>query len=159
MYLRALDEGLFPSQRKLAEAVGIDLSALGKALNLARLPSVVIQAFPSPLDIQYRWAKPLTDALAENESTVLSKAESLARESNKGSAKVVFEHLVNDAPLGGGTVPPPIETTVIKSFGKQVGLLSVHRNGSVNVQLDAVVLTEKQVADFAKLITDFLSQT
>lgn len=159
MYLRALDEGLFPSQRKLAEAVGIDLSALGKALNLARLPSVVIQAFPSPLDIQYRWAKPLTDALVQNESAVLSRAESLAKESNKGTAKFVFEHLVNDVPLGGGTVPPPTEITAIKPFGKQVGVLSVHPNGSVNVQLNAGLLTKKRVAELAKLVTDFLSQT
>lgn len=159
MYLKALDEGLFPSQRKLAEAVGIDLSALGKALNLARLPSVVIQAFPSPLDIQYRWAKPLTDALAENEKGVLSKAKLLASESNRGSAKDVFEHLVNNAPQGGGTVPPPTETTAIKPFGKQVGVLSLHPNGSVNVQLNAGVLTKKRVGDLAKLVTDFLSQT
>ena len=95
----------------------------------------------------------------ENESAVLSRAESLAKESNKGTAKFVFEHLVNDAPLGGGTVPPPTEITAIKPFGKQVGVLSVHPNGSVNVQLNAGLLTKKRVAEFAKLVTDFLSQT
>lgn len=159
MYLKALDEGLFPSQRKLADAVGIDLSALGKSLNLARLPSAVIQAFPSPLDIQYRWAKPLTDALAENEADVLSKAESLAKESNKGSAKAVFEHLVNRVPAGGGTVPLPMETTAIQPFGKQVGLLTLHSNGSVNLQLKAGTLTKNRVADLVKLVTNFISQT
>lgn len=159
MYLKALDDGLFPSQRKLAEAVGIDLSALGKALNLARLPSMVIQAFPSPLDIQYRWAKPLTDALAQDGNDVLAKAESLAAMSGKPVAKVVFDHLVNGAPLGGRTVPPPTECTVIKALGKQVGVLNVLPDGSVSVQLKAGALPKQRVAELAKLVTDFLRQT
>ena len=33
MYAKALDSGLFPSARKLADAVGIDLSQLGKSLS------------------------------------------------------------------------------------------------------------------------------
>lgn len=155
MYLKALDDGLFSSQRKLAEAVGIDLSALGKALNLARLPSVVIQAFPSPLDIQYRWAKPLTDALSRDGNGVLSKAESLVAMNVKPVAKVVFEHLVNGLPLGGRTVPPPTEIIPIKTLGKQVGVLTVLPDGSVSVQLKSGVLPKKRVAELAKLVTDF----
>lgn len=159
MYLKALDDGLFSSQRKLSEAVGIDLSALGKSLNLARLPNMVVQAFPSPLDIQYRWAKPLTDALTQDGNGVLAKAESLAAMSVKPAAKIVFEHLVNGMPLGGRTVPPPTETTLIKALGKQVGVLSVLPDGSVNVQIKSGVVPKKRVAELAKLVTDFLRQT
>ena len=54
MYAKALDEGLFPSARKLAEEVGIDHSQLSKALSLARLPLDVLNAFRTPLDLQYR---------------------------------------------------------------------------------------------------------
>lgn len=158
MYLKALEDGLFSSQRKLSEAVGIDLSALGKALNLARLPSSVVQAFPSPLDIQYRWAKPLTDALAQDGNGVLAKAESLSAMTDKPAAKIVFEHLVKGGPLGGRTVPPPTETTPIKALGKQVGVLNVLPDGSVNVQFKSGVLPKKRVAELAKLITDFLRQ-
>lgn len=158
MYLKALDEGLFPSQRKLADAVGIDLSALGKALNLARLPSVVIDAFPSPLDIQYRWAKPLTDALAQDETGLLAKAKSLAAASRKPIAKVVFEHLVNGGPLGGRTVPPPTESTAIVARGKQAGVLTILPDGSVSVQIKAGVLLKNRVPELADLVTDFLRQ-
>ena len=158
MYLKALDGGLFPSQRKLSEAVGIDLSALGKSLNLARLPSIVIEAFPSPLDIQYRWAKPLTDALAQDGNGVLAKAEFLSAMNDKPAAKLVFEHLVKGVPLGGRTVPPPTDTTLIKALGKQVGVLNVLPDGSVNVQFKSGVLPKKRVAELAKLITDFIRQ-
>ena len=159
MYLKALEDGLFSSQRKLSEAVGIDLSALGKALNLARLPSSVVDAFPSPLDIQYRWAKPLTDALAQDQNGVLAKAECLSVMPNKPAAKIVFEHLVKGVPLGGRTVPPPTETTPIKALGKQVGVLNVCPDGAVNVQFKPGAFPKKRVADLAKLITDFLGQT
>jgi ParB-like chromosome segregation protein Spo0J len=48
MYRRALDEGLYPSQRKLAEALGVDISLVSKSLALARLPDAVVRAFRQP---------------------------------------------------------------------------------------------------------------
>ena len=38
MYARALDSGLYPSNRQLAQAIGRDLGDVGRALLLARLP-------------------------------------------------------------------------------------------------------------------------
>ena len=46
MYRRALDLGLFTSNRALATALGIDHSNVGKSLALARLPDEVVAAFP-----------------------------------------------------------------------------------------------------------------
>jgi hypothetical protein len=45
MYRKALDEGLYPSLRKLAEAVKVDVSLVSKSLALARLPESVVAAF------------------------------------------------------------------------------------------------------------------
>ena len=80
-YAKALDEGLFPSAKKLAEAASLDLSQLGKALALARLPVDVINAFPSPLDLQYRWAPILTQALQKDPDIVLARAKQLQNQS------------------------------------------------------------------------------
>src|SRR5689334_7013152 len=41
MYRRALNEGLYPSNRKMAEALGVDLGGLGRTLMLADLPAEV----------------------------------------------------------------------------------------------------------------------
>ncbi len=158
MYLKALDEGLFSSQKKLAEAVGIDLSALGKSLNLARLPSMVINAFPSPLDVQYRWAKPLTDAMEQDSEGVLARAQNLTALAEKPTAKSVFEHLVNRSAIGGGTVPPPPDRTIIKALGKQVGVLSVLPDGAVSVNLNPGVLSKKRATEMVKLMAEFLSR-
>lgn len=106
-YARALDEGLFSSARKLAESASIDLSQLGKALALARLPVDVLSAFPSPLDLQYRWATELTKALQKDPDRVLAAAKKINSEPRNRSAAQVLKLLVE----GGGTVPPPAKKT------------------------------------------------
>jgi len=78
MYRRALDEGLYGSLRKLAEAIGVQPSNVSVAIKIARLPDDVLNAFPSRLDIQYRWALPLTDAVEKEPDLVLKKAKAIA---------------------------------------------------------------------------------
>ncbi len=107
-YGRALDEGLFPSARKLAEAASIDLSQLGKALALARLPADVIAAFPSPLDLQYRWATLLTSAIQKDPDLILNRAKELKNSTEKLASSQVLTRLLE----GGGTVPPPTDKKI-----------------------------------------------
>ena len=102
-YARALDEGLFASARKLAEAASIDLSQLGKALALARLPSDIVAAFESPLDLQYRWATLLTQAIQKDPDLIIERAKTLKASGEKLGASQVLARLLE----GGGTVPPP----------------------------------------------------
>jgi len=107
-YARALDEGLFASARKLAEAVSIDLSQLGKALALARLPADIVASFGSPLDLQYRWAPLLTQALQKNPDLILERAKAIKASDEKLSASQVLSRLLE----GGGTVPPPASKSI-----------------------------------------------
>lgn len=94
MYRRALDEGLFPSQRKLSEALGVDLALVSKSLSVARLPDAVVTAFESPLVIQYRWAQPLAEAVQKDPEGVLTRAKVLGARSPRPAAKEVLEQLV-----------------------------------------------------------------
>lgn len=98
MYRKALDERLFNSREQLARELGIDPGNLSKALRLAELDAAIIAAFGSPLELQYRWAKPLADAAEQNMDRVLG----LAREFSAGqphgkSARFVFDALVENA--------------------------------------------------------------
>ena len=131
-YARALDEGLFPSARKLAESASIDLSQLGKALALARLPTDVLSAFPSPLDLQYRWATDLTQALQKDPDRVIAVAKKINSEPKNRSSAQVLKMLVE----GSGTVLPPSRKTVsISGVNGQVGSIvwnSKARSISVN---------------------------
>ena len=101
MYAKALDEGLFPSARKLAEEVGIDHSQLSKALSLARLPGDVLKAFLSPLDLQYRWVADLTEAIQKDPEQILTMAKEIQKEDPRPASGDVFVRLVG----GRGTVP------------------------------------------------------
>ena len=94
MYNHALKEGLFSSARKLAEEVGIDQSQLSKALALARLPSDVLNAFVSPLDLQYRWVAELTNAIQKDPEKVLSLAKAIVDESPRPSSTEVYRRFV-----------------------------------------------------------------
>lgn len=95
MYRRALEEGLYPSQRRLAESLGVDVALVSKSLSLARLPQAVVAAFASPLDIQYRWAQPLAEALQKDPEGVLARASSLKRATTEGMvAQQVFAALI-----------------------------------------------------------------
>lgn len=94
MYAKALDDGLFSSMRKLAEEVGVEQGNMSKYIALARLPETVISAFESPLDLQQRWAKDLTDALKENLDVVFERAKVMFGTSPRPSAATVFKVLV-----------------------------------------------------------------
>ena len=107
MYARALDQGLYPSNRQLAVAIGRDLGDVGKALSLARLPLAVVQAFRSPLDLQYRWAKPLGDAQQRDPDGLVRRARALKPEAVQRTPRQVFEALVADAGMAPATAAHP----------------------------------------------------
>lgn len=117
MYAKALDAGLFPSARKLAEAVGIDLSQLGKSLALARLPVDVLDAFPSRLDVQYRWVSDLVNALQRDPDGVLQRSKELQVLKPQLQASDVFRRLIE----GGGTVPLPSKQRHEERFEGKAG--------------------------------------
>lgn len=105
MYARALDEGLFPSMRKLAEDVGVEAGTASKAIALARLPEEVLAAFVSPMDLQFRWAGELTKAIQTNPESVLSKARVFPGETPRMPSAQVFKVLTGQGVSRGNTLP------------------------------------------------------
>lgn len=100
-YAKALDKGLYPSARQLAEAIRRDSSDVGKALSLARLPAAVVAAFASPLEIQFRWAKPLNDAHQADPDGLITRAKAIAAYGRRQSAGSVLQQLIaSQAPAG-----------------------------------------------------------
>jgi ParB family chromosome partitioning protein len=78
MYRRAMDAGLFPSMRALAQAIGRQPGDVSSAIAIAKLPQEVVEAFRSPGDIQFRFATGLRKALETAPDTTLEVARSLA---------------------------------------------------------------------------------
>ena len=157
MYARALEQGLYPSNRQLALAVGRDLGDLGKALSLARLPKAVVDAFASPLDLQFRWAKPLSEAQQKDPELLLARAEAL-RQANQGlAARQVLQALLDPAPAAGvGPSNPPAEPLRIQHQGKTLASMTTDAQGRTVVTID-VALNPAQRRSLQHLLQDLLA--
>ena len=157
MYRRALDKGLYPSNRKLAEAVGVDLGAVGKALALADLPDDVVSAFQSPLELQFRWAKPLSDALLADPKGVLARARDLKTQAGKVGARLVFERLTARGGEGVEPFNPPAPIR-IDVAGKRAAMVVITAKGGATVTIEPGVLSTDKAQPLANLIAGFLAK-
>lgn len=133
-YARALDAGLYASNRQLALAIGRDLGDVGRALSLARLPKVVIDAFKSPLDLQFRWAKPLSDAQQKDPDGLVLRAKALKGKAAQVPPRQIFEALIG-VPEGVGRSNPPSGEEV-RSGEQLVATIGTDRRGKVQVQFE-----------------------
>ena len=155
MYLTALDRGLYSSQRKLSEALGVDVSLISKSIALARLPDAIVEAFSSPLAIQYRWAQPLGEVLQKDPEGILARAKTLVERKTTPpfAALEVFNHLI------GATEPGKSEKLgrSLLRTGRETGRLVANRNGAVTLTLKTGTLTEAQQEQFFKVVETFLN--
>jgi len=155
MYARALDEGLYPSAKKMSEALGVDLGNVGRYLALARLPADVLAAFGSPLDLQQRWAKNLTDSMQKNPDLVLSRARGLFGTTPRPAAAEVLKILTSEE----GVVPnnpPPKAPVLVKGKGGQTGEIAYNpKKRSVSISLNGI--DEKRLTEIEETIKALLS--
>ena len=153
-YARALDFGLYGSAKQLAKELHTDLSQVGKALSLARLPKLVVEAFSSPLDLQYKHAKPLRDAVAGSPEAVLERAAKIAAEGEKLPANEVFKRLLSDEKLPNSV---HIEQTEVSGKGGQLGKIQFHPDKRRAV-LTLDNFDPSRFAEFQQLVSSFLNR-
>jgi ParB family chromosome partitioning protein len=159
MYRRALDEGLYPSQRRLAESLGVDVSLVSKSLSLARLPDAVVGAFGSPLEIQFRWAQPLAEALQKDPEGVLARAARLKAGGAALPAAQVLATLIGGAGAGvlNRSTPAPAERLIKGTAGRQA-VLARDGQGRVVLRFGAGALSEAAEAEVAAFVEKLLSR-
>ena len=157
MYKRALDEGLYPSQRKLSESLGVDVSLVSKSLSLARLPDAVVLALASPLEIQFRWAQPLAEALQKDPDALISRAQRIQQSGRPMPAPKVLAMLL------GADEPPVLNRStpghwVIHGTAGRQALMTRDARGRVLVKFAAGVLSDTEEAALAAAIERLLLQ-
>lgn len=151
MYDEALRKGLYSSGRNLEEALGLNHSDVVRALQLAKLPKEVVDAFATPLDLQVRWAKPLADALQRDPDGVLAKARETAKRRGSMGAMEIFELLIGKA-----VKPVPMEI-LISVLGQKVATFRAGPKGRAIVEFEDGALPIEKHASLAKLIEDFMT--
>lgn len=152
MYAKALERGLFSSNRQLASALGIDLSNLGKSLALSRLPEFVINAFQSPLDIQLRWAPLLSRAIEQDAAGVQNRAAALAQDRQGRSPKGVLACLIGAEPV---KAAESSEVVAVESGGLQPVALRLDRHGVTTIRVMAA-LSDAQRDQLLELVRRFV---
>ncbi|MEF7612912.1 ParB/RepB/Spo0J family partition protein [Aquincola sp. MAHUQ-54] len=153
MYARALDAGLYASNRQLAAAIGRDLGDVGKALSLARLPKAVVDAFASPLDLQFRWAKLLNDAQQKDPDGLLARAKALAARTEALGAKQVLARLLDQDDAR--PVAQAEDIAVHNALGGRVAVITTDEQGRTVVRFERP-LDPQQRAALASALAEFL---
>jgi ParB family chromosome partitioning protein len=146
MYKRALDDGLFPSLRSLANAINAQVGNVSTAVQLASLPSEVLEAFPSPLSLQFRWGTVLNAAIRQDPEGVVARARELAAMQPKLAPKEVLARLTSAS--GSTAREAPVQIT---SRGKTVGLWDRDPKGNLSIQIKGGSLSaaqEKRLLEF-----------
>lgn len=156
MYRQAIDGGLYPSLRRLAEAIDVDVSLVSKAVALARLPESVVAAFASPLDIQFRWAAALSEVVQKDPEGVLARAREISgAQGGRLTPAQVFAAL--SAPRALETAKSSgAEASEIYRDGKKVAVLSMDRSGRYAVKFERGVLSEAKRRDLIQTLELFL---
>jgi len=152
MYKRALDEGLFPSLRKMASALGAQVGNVSTAVQLASLPQEVIAAFASPLALQYRWAAPLKAAVEANPTGVSALASELSKLEPRLPAKDVLARLTATEALSQSS-----SSAQFTVEGKSAGSWDKDPKGNISVRIKAGTLSaskEKRLLEFLQKLFD-----
>lgn len=153
MYRRALDEKLYPSNRRLAEALGVSHTWVANVLLVADLPSPIVDCFRTPLEIQPRHAKCIVAALETDRKGVLRRAEKLRAQQRPAAAAAVVNALV--------VVPSGEADRVQKVLtidGRQIGVWSRDKAGRLTVQIEAQYVSEDQESLLIQAIESALKQ-
>jgi ParB family transcriptional regulator, chromosome partitioning protein len=98
MYLAALRAGLYSSQRRLAESIGVSHTWVRKAILVATLPESVVNAFDDPCLIQPTHAQQIAAALEADRGAVLKRAASLSSSGPGLKATEVVDQLLARIP-------------------------------------------------------------
>lgn len=147
-YKRALEMKVFPSLRQMAQTLEIAHSNISRALVLADLPDLVVASFQSPLEIQYRWGKILTEALAKDRKGVLARAKELSERKAKPSSLTILDILRGVEPL--------TSAQTVQVIGKEKQVRVARKGRAVTLSFPDDYLTEEKFADLSKLIEQFI---
>lgn len=136
MYAKALEDHLYPSQRRLAEALGVSHTWVQKVLTIAQLPPAVVASFRSPLEVQHRHAERISAALEEDRRGVLRRAEKLAGQ--RLPATAVVAQLVGQDKQGRAAKEIRVGGQVIGTWGRD-------GKGALAIRLKPGVIAEERI--------------
>lgn len=153
MYRRALSLGLFPSMRKLAEEIGVPVSQVSRAYQIASLPAEILAAFSSPLDIQFRWGAYLAGAMEERSDHTRKIASEIAVARAAGETFTPQEVFVRLLEIPQNEPSPP---EVIKAAKGDSSAKLTRKGGKLLIEIEEKSLSAKSLEKLKSEISRLL---
>lgn len=156
-YAHWLREGHFKSQDDISRALRISASKVSRLLKVSRLPSVIVNAFRTPLEIREEWALDLVDALEDTgrRGLTIQRARSIADSRARPPARDVYQQLLL-APAKGRKRRVKPHDEVVKSQNG-VPLFRIRRQtNTIAVLLPLDRISEPALSEIRKVIADIL---
>jgi ParB-like chromosome segregation protein Spo0J len=143
-YKKYIREGYFRSQSELSKALGVSQARVSRLLRFADLPSVVVSAFSSPLDIRESWAVTLADRLSDPSSRqrITEAARRLAALRYEVDADGTMKQLLASLAPGRKLRPTTRDEVVAANNGETLFRVS-RRSRDVHVILPVSRISEK----------------
>lgn len=98
-YIQWLNRNHFPSQDDIASVLKISASQVSRLIKLARLPSVIVNAFADPSSICEGWGLDLYEAWQDprRRKEIANRARKLGAMTPRPPAREVYQHLLASA--------------------------------------------------------------
>jgi len=158
-YAQFLREGYFASQDDIVRALKVSPSQVSRGLKLARLPSLIIEAFGNPFEICETWGLEVYDALEDPQrrQAVIQAARAIGRINPRPPAQDVYRQLMESAQ------PPERESTVLREkvvrAHSGLPLFRIRHHGeSVTLLLPVERVSAKDLTSIGSAIADILQE-
>jgi ParB family chromosome partitioning protein len=118
-YVRWLRAGHFDSQEDLGRALKISPSQVSRVIKLARLPSVIVNAFASAQEIREGWGTDLADALDDTQRrrATIDRARAITNLLPRPPASDVYRQLMSTSIVGRRLSAKPHDEVVTDTDG------------------------------------------
>ncbi len=156
-YTRWLRGGHFQSQDDLARALKVSPSVVSRLLKLARLPSVLVDAFGDPSHIRETWGTDLIEAVndPQKRQLVVREARSIAGHSHRPAGCEVYRRLLAAAAPGRKVKARAHDEVVADEAGRPLFRIRQQRN-SIAVVLPAEKISTKMLGEIREAVASIL---
>lgn len=142
--LRALDAGFFPSQRRLAEALGIDVSQTAKMIALAKIPIHILDCFKDQSKLQVNWSTKLTHAIERDPVGITQRAVKIIRRRDEGqnlAANEIYALLCQPADAADNMV----QREILGTDGKVLASMKQSKSGGWDVRVNVKNISAEEL--------------
>ena len=157
-YARWLRGGHFQSQDDISRALKTSASQVSRLLKLARLPSVVVDAFGAPEELRETWGLEIMDALDDpaRRQLTLRNARSIAALEPRPPGHLVYRQLLSAIP-GRRTAPGNRDRVVKDAAGTPIFRIRRLRS-TIALLVPAERISEQTLAVLARGVANILQQ-